>query len=205
MTLKIRNWDTWQSYRKDRGQPPWIKIHRRLMRHQNWVSLTDAQRGQLVAIWMLAADRHGVIPASPVTLKKLCFMDSEPDINLLIEKEFIEPDAKLTPTRRHDDQPEENRIEKNREGREYFFESGTIKLSEKDFLRWKSAFSNLNLEAELCGLSGWATEEARKGNNWFNAVSGALAKRNRQHGPAKPKTIEDVLNPADRRSAWGLP
>ncbi|KKL61244.1 hypothetical protein LCGC14_2197270, partial [marine sediment metagenome] len=58
--LRIRNWDKWQSYRRDRGQPPWIKVHRSLMRDMNWVSLSDAQRGQLVAIWMLAADQDGV-------------------------------------------------------------------------------------------------------------------------------------------------
>lgn len=117
MTLKIRNWDRWQSYRKDRGQPPWIKIHRRLMRHPSWVSLSDAQRGQLVAIWMLAADQHGVIPASASLIRKLCFMDSDPDLNLFIESDFIERgqhDAISTPERRQHDPPEEKRIEEKR-------------------------------------------------------------------------------------------
>lgn len=116
MTLRIRNWDRWQCYRKDRGQPPWIKIHRQLLRDANWVALTDAQRGQLVAIWMLAADRNGVIPASPALVRKLCFMDSEPDFNLFIEKGFIDgchDGVKLTPERRPHDAPEERREEKN--------------------------------------------------------------------------------------------
>ena len=60
------NWDKWQTYRKDRGQPPWIKIHRRLMRNPEWVSLTDAERGQLVSMWLLAADHDGVKLASSV-------------------------------------------------------------------------------------------------------------------------------------------
>lgn len=114
MTLRIRNWDKWQSYRKDRGQPPWIKIHRQLMRDPNWVSLTDAQRGQLVAIWMLAADRNGVIPASAALIRKLCFMDSEPNLNLFIEKEFLDgcqDGVTVTPIRRQVDQPEESRGE----------------------------------------------------------------------------------------------
>lgn len=88
--LKIHNWERWQSYRSDRGQPPWIKIHREVMRHIEWVSLTDAQRGQLVAIWLLAADRNGVIPASPKIIQKLCHMDNEPDINLFIINGFID-------------------------------------------------------------------------------------------------------------------
>jgi hypothetical protein len=105
MTLTIRNWDRWQSYRKDRGQPPWIKVHRALLRDPNWVALTDAQRGQLVAIWMLAADRSGVIPASAAIVRKL-----------FIEKGFIDGcqvDANVAPGRRQHDQPEKSREEKN--------------------------------------------------------------------------------------------
>ncbi len=130
MNLKVRNWDKWQSYRKDRGQPPWIKIHRSLMRDENWVALSDAQRGQLVAIWMLAADRDGVIPASPAVIRKLCFMDSEPDLNLFINQGFLEgrrqPDATATPTRRQPDAPEENREEKNREEKTIAPKNGAV-------------------------------------------------------------------------------
>lgn len=211
MTLQIRNWDRWQSYRKDRGQPPWIKIHRQLMRDQNWVSLTDAQRGQLVAIWMLAADRGGVIPASPAIVRKLCFMDSDPDLNLFIEKEFIDrrhTDANVTPERRQHDQPEERRVEESRGEKipadagddekvcretspltpaespsglttKYYFESGVIKLKERDFLNWERAFSYLNLRAELTaiGPTDWAVN---LGPKWFVPVSQLLARRNRE-------------------------
>jgi len=85
------------------------------MRDPNWVALTDAQRGQLVAIWLLAADRDGVIPASPCLIQKLCYMDTEPDLQLLMEHGFIEPDANVTPPRRQRDQPEKSRGEKSRE------------------------------------------------------------------------------------------
>lgn len=105
-TLRIRNWDKWQSYRGDRGQPPWIKIHRCVMRNPQWVALTDAQRGQLVAIWLLAADHDGVIPASPSLIRKLCYLDTEPDLILFTEHGFIEPDANVTPERRQHDVPE---------------------------------------------------------------------------------------------------
>lgn len=107
--LSIRNWDRWQSYRKDRGQPPWIKLHRQLMQNVEWVSLSDSQRGQLVAIWLLAGCHGGVIPASAATIRKLCFMDSEPDLQLFIDKGFIsgcQDDANVTPSRRQDDAPE---------------------------------------------------------------------------------------------------
>ena len=88
--LKIRNWDKWQSYRKDRGQPPWIKIHRCVMRNPEWVSLTDAERGQLVSMWLLAADANGVVPATPETIKRLCYMDTAPDIEKYKRLGFLE-------------------------------------------------------------------------------------------------------------------
>lgn len=87
--IAIRNWERWQSYRKDRGQPPWIKIHRRVMRNPEWVSLSDAERGQLVAIWLLAADHDGVIPASPEVVQKLCFMSKCPDFNKFSNLGFL--------------------------------------------------------------------------------------------------------------------
>jgi len=112
--LRITNWERWQSYRADRGQPPWIKIHRCVMRNPEWVSLTDAERGQLVAIWLLAADHDGDIPASESLIQKLCFMTDEPKINKFIELGFVE--GELTPERRQDDanMTLQSRIEENR-------------------------------------------------------------------------------------------
>ena len=76
------------------------------MRNPEWVSLTDAQRGQLVAIWLLAADHDGVIPTSPDVIKKLCYLDSIPDLKLFMDKGFIEHDDTLASTWRQHDQPE---------------------------------------------------------------------------------------------------
>lgn len=104
--LHVRNWDRWQSYRSDRGQPPWIKVHRSLMRNLDWVRMPSAERGQLVAIWMLAADREGTVPDDPVLVARLCFMDAIPDLERLIGAGFLErrhADAKTTPTGRHAD------------------------------------------------------------------------------------------------------
>ncbi len=93
--LVVSNWKRWQTYRADRGQPPWIKIHRCVMRNVDWVTLTDSERGQLVAMWLLAADRDGVIPASAEMIQKLCLMTDKPDIDKFIQYGFIEP---MTPT-----------------------------------------------------------------------------------------------------------
>lgn len=91
--IQITNWDKWQTYRKDRGQPPWIKVHRRLLRNEEWVDLTDSERGQLVAMWLLAADHDGLIPASPQKIQKLCFMTEPPNLNKFISLGFMTSDG----------------------------------------------------------------------------------------------------------------
>lgn len=60
----------------------------------------------------------------------------------------------------------------------YAFESGVVRLTRKDLDRWKASFSHLDVPAELESLAGWAQTQRQ----WFNAVAGALAKRNREIG-----------------------
>jgi hypothetical protein len=65
----------------------------------------------------------------------------------------------------------------------YFFESGVIRLSKNDFDKWADAFANLNLKAELLSLTEWAGKQ----ENWFFAVSSALAKRGREVAAQRAK------------------
>ena len=115
--LHVHGWERWQSYRADRGQPPWIKLHRCLMRNHEWVSMTDAERGQLIAIWLLAADDGGKIPSDGMLVQRLCYMTTEPDLARFVELGFLEADAtvmtprrqgdaNVTPRRRQRDAPE---------------------------------------------------------------------------------------------------
>ena len=69
----------------------------------------------------------------------------------------------------------------------YAFESGIVRLSEKDFKKWEIAFPRLDLRAELTGLSEWANQQS---DRWFFALSGALAKRNRTVLEARGKAKE---------------
>ena len=59
------------------------------MRDPEWVSLSDAERGQLVSIWLLAADHDGTIPASPKIIQQLCYMEHLPDVKRFMELGFI--------------------------------------------------------------------------------------------------------------------
>jgi hypothetical protein len=105
--MKVVNWEKWQTYRSDRGTPPWIKVHRNLLTNLEWSLLTDAEKGQLVSIWLVAADKKGVIPADANILRKFCQLDSKPNIKKFTELGFIgQLDNHLTPKSPSNDAPE---------------------------------------------------------------------------------------------------
>ena len=79
---------------------------------------------------------------------------------------------------------------------EYAFEAGTIRLTQRDYDAWVKAFPNLSLDAELWQLDEWASQQPK----WFPAVSGALAKRNREAQSAgKVKTRWGMMSPEDAK------
>ena len=94
--IQINGWDKWQTYRKDRGTPPWIKVYRNLMSNEEWVSLSDAEKGQLVSLWILAADKSGQIPSSPVVLQRMCMLESQPNINKFKDLGFLSTNCQPT-------------------------------------------------------------------------------------------------------------
>jgi len=114
--MVIRNWDRWQSYRSDRGAPPWIKIHRKLLSNPEWSFLTDSEKGQLVSIWIIASDKCGEVPSDPNALKKVCALDGVPNVSKFIELGFMEivgcqVGVKLASSGCQVDAPEESREE----------------------------------------------------------------------------------------------
>jgi len=87
--MEINNWDKWQTFRKDRGTPPWIKVYRNLLSNEQWVDLTDSEKGQLISIWILAADKNGQIPDNPKMIQRMAMLESPPNINKFIELGFL--------------------------------------------------------------------------------------------------------------------
>ena len=91
--LEIVDWDVHQSYRKDRGVPPWIKVHRSCLTSQRWLHLNDSEKGALVSMWIVASAKEGLIPADPSILKRMCQLDKSPNIKKYIELGYLQPAA----------------------------------------------------------------------------------------------------------------
>ena len=177
--IKIRNWDKWQTYRKDRGQPPWIKVHRCVMRDPEWV-LTDAERGQLVAMWLLAADRNGVIPASPKIIQKLCFMEKPPNINKFAELGFIEIerhqcDVNMASGGSQSDQPKAETEKKREEKKKNRETSIPTNFCVSDRVKkWAKEKGYTNLEDHLEAFKLSCSAKGYKYINWDSAFMKAI-------------------------------
>lgn len=84
----VRNWDKHQHYR-DRN-PPWIKLHRELLTSHTWAGADDASRALAIAIMLLAAANGNRIPADPAYIKRVAYLNSDPDFTFLLSSEFID-------------------------------------------------------------------------------------------------------------------
>lgn len=88
----VRNWRKFQHY-KDRT-PPWIKLHWSLISSRDWVMLDDASRVLAVASMLLASrndQNPGCIPNDPEYVRRVAYLNSDPDFNPLIKCGFLEP------------------------------------------------------------------------------------------------------------------
>lgn len=117
------------------------------------------------------------------------------------DNEGVNPQVKLIPTAR--DQKEKKEDAPNGAPPKYFFESGVIRLSEKDFRKWEQSFTHLELRAELLSLTQWAAQIKEQGKDWFFAVSGALAKRNREIAEARKRPAR-ALTPTEEAYQKGV-
>ena len=56
---------------------------------RKWASLSDSEKGQLVSIWIAAAENVGEIPSDPIVIRKICQLDDLPDIEKFVNLGFL--------------------------------------------------------------------------------------------------------------------
>jgi len=89
--LSVPNFEKWQHY-KDRT-PPWIKLHRDLLRDYDFNLLADATKAHLVLIWLLASQLENQIPDDAAFVQRMIGATLKPDLKLLVQKGFLIPVA----------------------------------------------------------------------------------------------------------------
>jgi hypothetical protein len=86
---RIKNWSEHQHY-KDRD-PPWIKLHFKLLTSRDWVALDDASRVLAVASMLLASRNNGYIPDDPEYIQRVAYLHQPPDFKPLVKCGFLAP------------------------------------------------------------------------------------------------------------------
>lgn len=176
--LKVRNWEEWQTYRKDRPAPPWIKIHRRLLLDPDFITLSDSERSHILLIWVAAASKNGVINDDPKVVQRLINSDVPPDLEKFLSLQLLEKvrkrgrqkDAKKTSQRRQNVTPEERGKKKEEEtlnplaGFEAFWSAYSKKNSKGQA---QKAWVKLSPDDDLQNRIMTALENAKRSEQWL--------------------------------------
>ena len=85
--LKVKNWSEFQHY-KDRD-PPWIKLHRRLLTDYEFSCLQDASKLHLMLLWLLASQLDNKIPTDAGWIARQIGVSGPVNLKPLIDKGFI--------------------------------------------------------------------------------------------------------------------
>ena len=65
--LSVKNWEEFQHYKN--RKPPWIKLYTSLLNDYKFLQMTDAERYQLIAIWLLASCTENRIPCDATYIR----------------------------------------------------------------------------------------------------------------------------------------
>ena len=91
--ISVVGWAEHQHY-KDRN-PPWIKLHTKLLDNYEWARLQDASKLHLMGIWLLAARHENRIPADPEWIARRISATEPVDLQALVDGGFISVEGSL--------------------------------------------------------------------------------------------------------------
>jgi hypothetical protein len=86
--IRLVNWERFQHYKH--RNPPWIKLYCEMLSSQTWVTLDDSNRVLAFAVLMLAARHDNKIPMDPAYIRRVAYLNSDPDFASLLGINFIE-------------------------------------------------------------------------------------------------------------------
>jgi hypothetical protein len=84
----VKNWLQFQHYKH--RNPPWIKLHFEILTSRDWVGLDNDARVLAVACMLIASRNNGRVPDDPGYIKRVAYLNKEPNFNPLISCGFLE-------------------------------------------------------------------------------------------------------------------
>jgi hypothetical protein len=86
--LRVRNWERFQHYKG--RTPKWIRVYVDTLDNPEVSRLTDAQFGQLVRIWLLAARSDNKLPNDPGWIRSRASLSRAPLLSILCQAGQLE-------------------------------------------------------------------------------------------------------------------
>src|SRR5688500_4578177 len=88
--LVVKNFEHFQHY-KDR-RPPWIKLYNAVLEDYAFLSLSDASRGHLMLLWLLASRHDNRIPYDRKYIAQALQSKSRIDFDALVASGLVSVD-----------------------------------------------------------------------------------------------------------------
>lgn len=85
--FKIPNWDEYQHYGK--RNPPWIKLHRKLLKNYKFTKMPDAAKAHLMQIWLVVSEEGNELPFDSEWIGNKIHAKEQVDLELLAKQGFI--------------------------------------------------------------------------------------------------------------------
>ena len=189
--LSVKNWETFQHYKE--RTPPWIKLHRDLLRDYTFSCLQDASKLHLMLIWLLASQLDNKIPADAEFIRKQIGVSGEIDFNELISKGFLIDDSGLLAGRKQ----------------VAILETETETETETDKKEDTNVSSKKGSHAKPVGLSDlnithiedWL-EEKRKSGLYISVDEDRLLERFKNYCTSKNKTYKNYIAAFKNSFEW---
>jgi hypothetical protein len=86
--FSVKNFDKYQHYKK--GNPAWIKLYFAVLWDYEFSRLTDAQKLQVLLIWLLASKSNNRLPWDAAWIQREIKSEAAVDLDALKEHGFIE-------------------------------------------------------------------------------------------------------------------
>lgn len=207
--FSVKNWEDFQHY-KDRS-PPWIKLHRDLLRDYEFSCLQDASKLLLMQIWLLASQLDNKIPTDTKWLGRQLPYDGEINLKPLFDMGYILPaqDDSNTLAGRKQSAIEETETETETERPLSDSGESDEKLHKPKYLEARKAYKPRNPNDN--NQAAWKAWKARirAGVNPDEIMAGVrrYAHRNRVEGTPlnKIQHMSTFLNPDENwKLAWSV-
>jgi hypothetical protein len=91
MTRRIKNWREFQHYKH--RNPPWIKLHRKILDDREWFNLDPFAAKTLVSLWLIASEGDGELPSVEDLAFRLRISEKHVKSALSLLSHWLEHDA----------------------------------------------------------------------------------------------------------------